>query len=133
MRRPGPASGTSSVFCVGFGCPPIAKGVSIAAARRAGYSALCVRSFSSPIGPLRAGRLKLAVRWKTVRCLACWAMIGIICTPDEPVPITPTFLPVKSTPSCGHRPEWYHLPLKSWMPLKSGTRGVERLPAAMTT
>ncbi len=39
-------------------------------------------------------------------------MIGIICTPDEPVPITPTRRPVKSTPSCGHRPVWYHLPLK---------------------
>ncbi len=59
-------------------------------------------------------------------------MIGIICTPDEPVPITPTRNPVKSTPSCGHRPEWYHLPWKLSMPLKSGTRGVERLPAAMT-
>ena len=45
--------------------------------------------------------------------------------------MTPTLRPVKSTPSCGHRPEWYHLPLKLPMPLKSGTRGVERLPAAM--
>ena len=110
----------------------MANGVSAAAARRAGYSALCALSRSGSIGPLRAGRLKLAVRWKTVRCLAWLAMIGIICTPDEPVPITPTRRPLKSTPSCGHRPEWYHLPLKFVRPLKSGTRGVERLPAAMT-
>ena len=47
-------------------------------------------------------------------------MSGIICTPDEPVPITPTRRPVKSTPSCGHRPVWYHLPLKSFDALEVG-------------
>ena len=55
-------------------------------------------------------------------------MCGIACTPDDPVPITPTRSPVKSTPSCGQRPVWYHCPLKSDRPGKSGTRGVERLP-----
>ena len=53
-----------------------------------GYSALWRLSRSGSIGALRAGRLKLAVRWKTCRCLACWAINGIICTPEEPVPIT---------------------------------------------
>jgi hypothetical protein len=49
----------------------------------------------------------------------------------DPVPTTPTRLPVKSTPSAGQRPVWYHSPSKLSMLLKSGTRGVERLPAAM--
>ena len=30
--------------------------------------------------------------------------------------MTPTRSPVKSTPSCGHRPVWYHLPLKLFRP-----------------
>ena len=34
------------------------------------------------------------------------AMGGMDCTPEEPVPITPTRRPVKSTPSCGHWPVW---------------------------
>jgi len=33
-------------------------------------------------------------------------MIGIDWIADEPVPITPTVLPVKSTPSCGQLPVW---------------------------
>jgi hypothetical protein len=35
---------------------------------------------------------------------ACSAMTGIDWMADEPVPITATRLPVKSTPSCGQRP-----------------------------
>src|SRR5690349_4713674 len=58
-------------------------------------------------------------------------MIGIDCTPDEPVPMTPTCNPVKSTPSWGHNPVWYHFPLKLSNPRRFGVRGVERLPAAM--
>jgi hypothetical protein len=46
----------------------------------------------------------LAVRWNTVTCLACLAIIGIDWIADEPVPITPTVFPVKSTPSCGQLP-----------------------------
>jgi hypothetical protein len=53
---------------------------------------------------LRAGTLKFGVRWKTNRCAAWAAMIGIDWIADEPVPITPTRWPVKSTPSCGQRP-----------------------------
>ena len=116
---------------VGGGKPAIPNGVSYAAARRSVYSALWRASISRSIGPLRAGKLKLAVRWNTCRCFACLATIGIICTPDDPVPIAPTRRPVKSTPSCGQRPVWYHLPLNRSMPLKSGTRGVDKLPVAM--
>ena len=46
------------------------------------------------------------------------------------MPITPTRNPVKSTPSWGHRPVWYHLPLKLSKPAMFGLRGVERLPVA---
>lgn len=63
------------------------------------------------MGPLCAGTLKFAVRWKTVRCIAWAAMSGIDWIAEEPVPMTPTVLPVKSTPSCGHSPVWYHSPL----------------------
>src|SRR5438067_11589611 len=59
-------------------------------------------------------------------------MMGIDWTPDEPVPITPTRNPVKSTPSWGHNPVWYHSPLKLSKPGRLGVRGVERLPVAIT-
>jgi hypothetical protein len=50
-------------------------------------------------GPLWAGTLKLGVRWKTVTCRACSAITGIDWMAEEPVPITATVWPVKSTPS----------------------------------
>ena len=46
------------------------------------------------------------VRWNTTRWSACSAMIGIDCTPEEPVPMIPTRRPVKSTPSWGQVPVW---------------------------
>ena len=46
---------------------------------------------------------KFGVRWNTVSAPACSAISGIDWMPDEPVPMTATRLPVKSTPSCGHR------------------------------
>ena len=49
-------------------------------------------------GAFQAGTLKLAVRWNTVSCAASSAITGIACTAEEPVPITPTRLPAKSTP-----------------------------------
>ena len=58
-------------------------------------------------GRLPAGMLKFGVRWNTVRWAACSAMTGIDWMPDEPVPMTPTRMPVKSTPSCGQWPVWY--------------------------
>ena len=45
---------------------------------------------------------KFGVRWNTVSWSASAAISGIDCTADDPVPITATRLPVKSTPSCGH-------------------------------
>ncbi len=53
------------------------------------------------IGRLKAGRLKFAVRWNTVSWSAWAARIGIAWVPDDPVPMTPTRLPVKSTPPSG--------------------------------
>ena len=44
------------------------------------------------------------MRWNTVRWAACAAMIGIDWIADEPVPMTATRWPVKSTASCGQRP-----------------------------
>ncbi|CAB4724348.1 unannotated protein [freshwater metagenome] len=57
----------------------------------------------SGTGPLYAGIEKLGVRWNTVSDLACDAMIGMDWMADDPVPMTATRLPVKSTPSCGQR------------------------------
>jgi hypothetical protein len=53
---------------------------------------------------LRAGTEKFGVRWKTVTRSDSSAMRGIDWMPDDPMPMTATRLPVKSTPSWGHRP-----------------------------
>ena len=45
----------------------------------------------------RAGTVNWGVRWNTVRCPACSAITGIDCTPLDPVPITATRFPEKST------------------------------------
>ncbi len=50
---------------------------------------------------------------------------------DEPVPITPTRCPVKSTPSCGQRPVWYVAPSNVSRPGKSGMFADDRQPVAM--
>ena len=47
------------------------------------------------------------------------------------MPITPTRLPAKSTPSCGQRPVWCSSPAKRSRPGMSGMRGTERQPVAM--
>ena len=52
--------------------------------------------------------------------------------PVDPVPIMPTRLPLKSTPSCGHWPVWYQSPLKSCRPGMFGTLAVDRQPTAVT-
>ena len=46
--------------------------------------------------------LKFGVRWNTVSFEACLAICGIDWIADEPVPMIPTRMPVKSTPSWGH-------------------------------
>ena len=52
-------------------------------------------------GPLWAGIEKFGVRWNTTSSPACSAISGIAWIPDDPVPITATRLPVRSTPSWG--------------------------------
>ena len=47
-------------------------------------------------------------------------MAGITWTPLDPVPITATRLPAKSTGVDGHRPVWIDMPRKSWRPGTSG-------------
>ena len=51
--------------------------------------------------------------------------------PDDPVPMTATRLPVKSTPACGQRPVTYTSPAKSATPSISGGLGSDRQPLAM--
>jgi hypothetical protein len=75
----------------------------------------------------------LGVRWNTVSRLACRAIMGITWMPEEPVPITPTRWPVKSTGCLGQLPVWYQRPPKDSRPGSSGTREADRQPAAEIT
>lgn len=75
--------------------------------------------------------VKLGVRWKTVTWAARSAMTGMIWMPEEPVPITATRLPVKSTSSCGQRPVWKLSPRKEPAPGMPGTRASDRQPTAV--
>ena len=59
------------------------------------------------------------------------AIGGIDWMAEDPVPITPTRLPLKSTPSWGHRPVWYQSPPKPSSPGMSGMFVAERHPVAM--
>ena len=86
--------------------PPKAVIIRLLRARKAGYSALTAASCAGSSGALRAGIEKFAVRWNTVSSVACCAMTGIDWIADEPVPITATRLPLKSTGSCGQVPVW---------------------------
>src|SRR5262249_22824517 len=83
-------------------------------------------------GPLCAGTEKFGVRWDTDTLDACAALCGVGWMADEPVPITATVLPVKSTPSFGQRPVCHVGPLKSAAPGMSGSLGTERHPVAIT-
>ena len=71
------------------------------------------------------------MRWNTVSALACSAISGIDWMADEPVPITPTRCPEKSTPSLGHSPVCQIGPLKSAMPSNGGLLAEERQPTAI--
>ena len=71
------------------------------------------------------------MRWNTVSWVACLAIRGIDWMPEEPVPITPTRLPVKSTPSCGQLLVLYTSPVKRPAPSMSGVLGIDRQPVAM--
>ena len=59
-------------------------------------------------------------------------MMGMDCIADEPVPMTPTRFPEKSTFSCGQRPVCKTGPSKSSRPSKAGKFGEERHPVAIT-
>ena len=84
-------------------------------------SARSRRCSSGVIGALLSGVHQLAVRWYTVSEAASPAMTGMICTPLDPVPMTATRLPVKSTGVVGHSPVWYASPRKDRRPGMSGT------------
>ena len=58
-------------------------------------------------------------------------MMGMDWMAEEPVPMTPTRWPVKSTPSCGQYPVWYHFPSKLSSPLNFGACADDRQPVAM--
>ena len=58
-------------------------------------------------------------------------MTGVAWMPVEPVPISPTRLPEKSTPSCGQRPVWYQAPEKLSRPGMAGTLALDRQPTAV--
>ena len=62
------------------------------------------------------------MRWNDVRCAAIGAVAVITWLPVEPLPITPTRLPVRSR-SSGHAPVCTRRPSKSSMPGKFGHVG----------
>ena len=72
--------------------------------RIASKSALSRACSSGVIGALLSGVHQLGVRWYTVREATSSAIVGISCTPLDPVPITATRLPAKSTGVAGHNP-----------------------------
>ena len=55
------------------------------------------------------------------------------CTPVEPVPMTPTRLPVRSNPARGQRLVNSDVPAKESMPAMPGSSGTDRMPEAATT
>ena len=75
---------------------------------------------ASLIGSLFSGVHQFAVRWYTVREATSSAMAGTTWTPLDPVPITATRLPARSTGSIGHRPVWSDRPSKRSRPGTSG-------------
>ncbi|MNP62830.1 hypothetical protein D3C76_1581570 [compost metagenome] len=69
------------------------------------------------------GMIQLALRWNTVKWLACFATSGTYCTALAAAPILATFLPVRSRPS-GHWAEWNAWPAKVSRPLNAGMAGL---------
>ena len=72
-------------------------------ASKPAFSSACS---SGVIGRLLSGVAQFGVRWYTVSEATSGAMIGMTCTPLDPVPMTATRLPLKSTSVFGHRPVW---------------------------
>ena len=85
---------------------------------------------SGVIGALLSGVHQLAVRWYTVSEATSSAITGMICTPLDPVPMTATRLPAKSTGVAGQRPVWCCSPRNSSRPGTSGKYGTESTPVA---
>ena len=79
-----------------------------------------------------AGTLNAAVRWKTVTRSQAGAMVGMSWMPEDPVPITPTRWPLRSTPSWGQSAVCRIWPVKSSRPSMSGRLISDRHPMAMT-
>ena len=75
--------------------------------------ALIASSASRGSAEWRAGTVYCGRRWNTYSSATCGAISVMHCTPLEPVPITPTRLPRRSTPSCGHATVWYDLPVEA--------------------
>ncbi len=68
------------------------------------------------MGRLRSGVHQFAVRWNTVRCTASEAISWMTCTAVGPVPMIPTFFPVRSISSFGQRAVCRDMPWKSSTP-----------------
>ena len=100
--------------------------------RIASKSARSCACSSGVIGALLSGVHQLAVRWYTVSDATSPAIAGISCTPLDPVPMTATRLPAKSTGVAGHSPVWCDSPRKSSRPGTSGKYGTESTPVAAT-
>src|ERR1700685_1330662 len=79
-------------------------------------SALSAACSWGVIGRLLSGVAQLGVRWYTVSEATSGATIGMTWTPLDPVPMTATRLPLKSTGVFGHRPVWYASPRKLYRP-----------------
>ena len=109
---------------------PLADRLSVS--RMASKSARSRACSSGEIGALFSGVHQLAVRSYTVREATVSTTAGITWTPLEPVPMTATRMPVKSTGSDGHSPVWYDSPRKSSRPGTSGKKGTESTPVAAT-
>ena len=78
-----------------------------------------------------SGAHQFGVRWNTVRWPTVLAISWIVCTAVAPVPMIPTRLPAKSTPSLGQLWVWQDRPLNVSMPGMFGIVGAERMPIAV--
>lgn len=90
-----------------------------------------MRCTGGGIGKSTLGTTQIGVRWKTVSDSAAFAASGMSCTAVAPVPMTATFLPVRSK-SSSQSAVCRIFPRKFLSPGKSGTCGWDRKPVAVT-
>src|SRR5690349_23701312 len=100
-------------------------------AKISGYVALMRAWVAASILLLCSGAHQFGVRWNTVRCPTVLAISWIVCTAVAPVPIIPTRLPAKSTPSLGQLWVWQDRPLNVLIPGMFGSVGADRMPIAV--